>query len=160
MGTTYTVGLGVGYVLGIEEVMAPFLFETPEESHMEERFDPMTGAKIDPIKVVTKSGSKAYIISGEEFNSYHEAIEELSRELGYGFAWIGGLNEKDSQVLFHVNNPYDGETYGTGYSLTVYAGRFPVGTDWTEPLKELKDKLTYLGVEVGEAVVQIFCNYG
>jgi len=127
---------------------------------MEERFDPKSGVRVESVKVVTKRKMTSYNLLGDTYSYDNEALDALASHLDAHRATIGGLNERDSRVMLCVNNPYEGEEYGSGYAFTVHEGGFPASKDWTEPLKTLEGKLMELGIKPGEARVQVFCYFG
>jgi hypothetical protein len=54
MSTDYDAGLAVGWLLTIEDLKSVFGRSIPEESHMEDRWDPKTGVGPTQIRIVDR----------------------------------------------------------------------------------------------------------
>src|SRR5881628_730959 len=64
MGIDYRVKIGIGFHYDQAEALRPFAREWPEESGWEDRFDPRTGAKLAPVRVIVKRAKIEYELPG------------------------------------------------------------------------------------------------
>jgi len=155
MGTTYTMGLAVGFVFTVEEALNPFCKVTPAVTKTEDRYDPKTGAKTTPAEITVEHRRIDYNIDGKPQDSMFETLEVLAKKLGVQFLYIGN-HEK---VVFCVNRPQDGEEDEVGYPLSVYPGEFPANKDWRPDLAALREKLVTLGLKPREPVIRIATSW-
>lgn len=81
MGIEYHVNLAVGVEVSVDELKRVFTQTLPEESHVEDRFDPKTGEKLEPAKVVDVKERVAWMWKGEEVYDQY-LVDELSAEIG------------------------------------------------------------------------------
>jgi len=160
MGTSYTAGLGIGFVFTEAQFEAPFKHEIPEESHMEDRFDERTGAKKGSVKVVDRHRRTWHVIDGKRFDDgAHELAELVAKRVGAKVARIGGYNEPGGGMMFCVNDPYAKESEGT-YSFNVYPAEIPIDKDFRPQLEELRAKLKGLGLSPTTPVIRLFFSWG
>lgn len=80
MGIDITQAVIVGYKFSREEVEKIFGKSTPEESHLEKRFDPQTGARLQDVRVITKHSYIEYFYKSEKVD-YDELLNILSKKL-------------------------------------------------------------------------------
>jgi len=159
MGTDYSVGLGIGYVFTAEQVLAPFLRVVPEQSHMEDRFDSKTGAKLPPVKIIDVPRRESYVLDDSTLYAW-DVIETLAKKFGVKLGWIGGDNDGRESVMFCVNDPYNGKAQDPSNHLTVHHTVIPATRTFNAELAELREKLLQIGLKPGEPVFRIFCWWG
>lgn len=149
MGIDIDQAVKVGYVFSEDEIEAAFGTQFPEVAHLEDRFDPKTGQKIAPHKVIERYGYTLYNHSDVQYDDVHEFISALEKDLnadihhygdmmsnGGGKYVIGlghGTRECDAKRC-----PEDGS-----FSLNEVFNDLP-------KLEALAATLTELGLDVGE----------
>lgn len=104
MGIDYSVRLAVGYVLGRDQVLGPFMIYTEERAHMEDRFDPRSGKKLLPQKVVDEAARNRIMIDGVEKDDY-EAIDDVCALLGPGVSYEERDHGDDVQYVIGLRRP-------------------------------------------------------
>ena len=77
MGVEFNADVSVGFVIKLEDLLAPFCTKIDEKSHMEPRWDPLTGRKVDSVKVVDSHSENGWSIDGKEYEDTLEAIGAL-----------------------------------------------------------------------------------
>jgi hypothetical protein len=152
MGIDYSVHLGVGYILDREDIIAPFRVEIPEKFHMEDRFDPKTGVKLEPVKVVDEGGQEEFEYKGTRYEMEYELFEAIGQDLGCCIDNCGGYSDGET-----IRVTLDLDTDDSG----IDDGRFTVGgaitfddlTSRRAELITLKKAFKKLGIDLGEAKV-------
>lgn len=105
MSTSYSASITVGIVAGARELLSSFKAERPEKSHMEDRFHPKTGKRLDPVKVVDQEACKGWELGqGDDRRFYEEdavedALDHLCEEIldcGWGWRFDGILADEFS----------------------------------------------------------------
>ena len=121
MGVNYHFNLAVGFEMTEDELYKPFEKHFEEESHLEDRYDPKTGKKLTPEKVVTKRAYDEYYVDGERVEFYDlDGIiaEKLECQIwecndgGEAMYVIGpsGIDLNDDTKAFY-GGPIDAEGY-------------------------------------------------
>lgn len=160
MGTCYTAGVGIGFVFDECTLGVPFRHDTPETAHFEDRFDPRTGAKIEPAKVIDQYRHTYWVLDGHRYDHWMDLAESINAKVGSELGVIGGLNEsKGRKVMFCVNKPYTQEE-SPSYPFTVYVGEMPATYNYQPALRELQGKLEGLGLKPASPVIRLFCSWG
>lgn len=167
MGTHYSYGLGIGYVVKVKEALAPFAKVTPEVSHEEKRFDAKTGRSLSPVKVIDKHGYTEYTIGGTTIDNVYDAEDMLSKFLNVKIARIGAeadiggpASAKEDKFIFCVNDPYDGSALHPSGTTTVHHAEIPAMWDFRPELAQLRERLVQVGIRPGnEPVIRIFISY-
>lgn len=167
MSTNYSFYLRVGFQVPTQELKKRFQHrqETKEEGvfHMEDRFDPKTGAKIDPVKVWDKEPQAHtdtwWVIEGERFEDWDdESISALlEEELGCGVdAYWQSYRSNDGWSYGFYPHPHNNKTkMGDGNKFRIHN----TNMDYSDvvamqpALEELKQKLQDLGINPGEPKV-------
>lgn len=149
MGIDYSFYLAIGFIVDKQELLRPFATEVKEQFHMEDRFDPKTGVKLEPVKVIDSDGGTQYSLDGQIFdeNSEYEVLEGLEDLLGCSITLGGGYSDNKTAYV-SVNFETTGED-------DVDEGRVSVGPSVTfeEVAKaqvralDLKKRLNELGVK-------------
>lgn len=163
MSLDYSLALCYGFEINQEDAKKPYRRSKkyPGSFHMEDRFDPKTGAKVAPKKVWDHSPSeeKWVEINGEEWEDLDPEVWEafFEEKLGCHVEEFGSVPSGDLSYVFYVNKPgfYKKATdYGR---FKVYGDSF-TQTELTElapKALELKRKLEELGYKLGEPRVFI-----
>lgn len=152
MGIDYSVNLGIGYILDQEDIIAPFRVEVPEKFHMEDRFDPKTGKKIAPVKVIDAEAGEEYEYKGERFEDTYELFERLGSELGCDINNCGGYSDGETiRVTLDVDTDESG--IDDGRFTVGGAAKFDDVTALRAQLTKLKKDFKKLGIDLGEAKV-------
>lgn len=66
MGVDYRFDLLVGYSVPLKVVEAPYIIEVETKFHYEDRFDPRTGQKLKPAKIIDQRGWKIFSITNRQ----------------------------------------------------------------------------------------------
>jgi hypothetical protein len=161
MGLYYTVRAVVGYQFPLEEVLGPFVVRTPEESHLEPRYDPKTGAPVDPVKIIDRHSYVDYVIAGTPYDSPFVALDRLAEILNCDYGLSGGLNDniKDMSVVFTPfrSNPDLAEAHGR---ITIHKDVLVLDGNVMSACQVLAKKLTELGLKPSYVVVTTCCHWG
>lgn len=143
MGIDIDQSISIGFVLEEDEIKQVFGVATPEVSHMEDRFDPKTGAKLEPKKVIDTHSYTTFTLENKKFDGEYELMEALAKHLDVTVDRFGdSFGGRSGYVV--------GLGHGTG---SCDAKRCPeLGEidlqeviDDLPKLMELGDKLTNLG---------------
>ena len=81
MSSSVYTHIGIGFMVPIEDALRAFTEHVEEEAHMEDRFDPKTGKKQLPMKVIDHPAREVVRFGGEvcgEDGYYDELIEALA----------------------------------------------------------------------------------
>ncbi len=153
MGIDYAFNLGIGFVLDREDVLAPFRVEREEKFHMEDRFNPKTGKKVEPAKVVDEEAGEAFILDGTHHDDDWSFLEALSQKLGCDITNQGGYSD-DQTLYFTVKVKTTGEDGLEDGRMTVgYSIAFVTVIESSSSVMLLAAKLKKLGIEPGVAKV-------
>lgn len=79
---TAYVSMHLGFVATAEAVLKGFRHDRPEKWHMKDRFDPDTGEKLDPVKVVDAEASSGWLIGGKFFDDVDDALDAVGKVIG------------------------------------------------------------------------------
>jgi len=154
MGIDYSASLGIGFVVSNDDLLKPFTVETEEKFHMEDRFDPKTGKKLAPVKVIDEEGGETYEFEGERYEDTYELFDAMGKKLGCEIANQGGYSNGETLYVFVDGVEHTGED-------DCDDGRFSVGTsvlfDEVARQKSALDKLAKAfkkyGIDLGPAKV-------
>lgn len=80
MGSHFRACVGVGYIVSYNDAVKPFIKHVEEVAHMEDRFDPKTGKKLLPEKIIDTPASDGLFIDGDELDIY-EFLDLLGQKL-------------------------------------------------------------------------------
>lgn len=152
MGIDYSVHLGVGFIVNKDSLTSPFRVETEEQFHMEDRFNPKTGEKLAPVKVVDVEADEAFVFEGKTYDDWYELSEALAEKLDCGIQDTGGYT--DGETIF-VTLAVDTDDGGTdeGRFTVGGAAKFDDVTAMRAQLTKLKKAFKKFGVDLGEAKV-------
>ncbi len=156
MGIDYSAEILVGFTLDAETVHKVFQVKTPGKFHMEDRFDPKTGAKLKSEKVWDEHPETRLMYKGEEYYQF-EGFEELLEELiDCQVSTIGSYPCGKLEYVFHpaMPSPSNGGedmgkvTFGPSY---WYKDLLPL-----EPrFRRIKAALKKIELDVGEPEVKL-----
>ncbi len=122
MGIDYGADIGIGYIINLDDLLAPFRVETEEKFHLEDRFDQKTGKKLEPAKVVDVEAGEAFVFEGQTYEEGYELYEAMAEKLNCSIQNTGGYT--DGETLFvTVHAEYTCEDGCDG-------GRFFVGSSF------------------------------
>jgi hypothetical protein len=166
MGVYYSLRLCVGFELTENEAKAPFVRKTEQKIdgsfHMEDRFDPKTGAKLEPIKVWDRKPKtitdRWYEIDGQKYDDgfYDDKfVKDLKVKLGCHIEMFGSLPSGDITFAFYLNKPSDTH-YETG-KYTMYNDHISIDElmDILPKLHLLKERMEKYGYKPSEPRVFI-----
>jgi hypothetical protein len=156
MGVDYNGNILLGYTLPSEDVQKIFRVKSPGKFHMEDRFNPLNGEKIAPLKVWDEKPSNGLFYKGEQYEM-HEGFEELLEELlDCRVTLVGSWMQGEFEYVFHPEMPspseggYDGGrvSYGPSYWFKDFLSL-------EIRLKRIKGALQKLGLDPGEPEVKL-----
>lgn len=163
MGISYKLRLCFGYEVKEEAAFAPFLKTHTEVKegvfHMEDRFDPKTGDKVEPEKVwdikPSKKVTKWVEIGGVRIEDYNalELISQLEDYYECNVETFGSFVSSNAKTLvFYVNEPVlwkDASDYG---KFSVYNNSLSLEeiSKLTPKVLSLKEKLEANNIKVNE----------
>jgi hypothetical protein len=82
MGIDYDFRLAVGFRVTSQEIEETFGEPREEDFHMEQRFDPRTGKRLEDEKVVTRPAGLNLVLRDCEFDSVEELVDAMAGEVG------------------------------------------------------------------------------
>jgi len=152
MGVDYSQGIDVGVEVSREDLIAPFRQIVPEVARYEDRYDPKTGERLEPKKIVERRSYAFYVFENEKY--------EEARDLAYAIA-----KKLDCSVESHADwmcGGWDEYVFGYGLGITSEDSRcsrpssisLSLAVEQYPKLLALKDKLTALGIKAtGPSIV-------
>ncbi len=153
MGTYYTFALKVGY--SVSEAEFKKIFGKTDEGtfHFEDRFDPKTGIKLQPEKIWDKKSRDYLQVGNNIFGSIYDLIHQdvLKDKLGCS---VDMSNTSEDILHFTLSPPHKLKKEDIGNDLLI-SGPITLNTlqRMLPALLELKQKLTDLGLKLGEPEV-------
>jgi len=155
MSIDFNFDLAVGFVLDKSDVLAPFGLESDERSHTEDRYDPKTGKKLEPVKVVDDLGGVTYELHGDRYDDEHEFLGALAGELDCSLDFGGNYSDNET-IYASVEIEFTGED-------DLDAGNISCGSSATlstvikskRKVEALAKKLKKLGIDPGVAKVYV-----
>lgn len=166
MGITYSFFVRVGFEIFDDTLRNHFKCgKTSKEDgifHMEDRFDPKTGVKVEPVKVWDKKPKTKtetwWDIFGERFENwgYEYIIEVIEKNIGCNVDHFW-QSDGDSSWCFYPHPPNNQEKIGDGSRWTIhnYSMDYQQVCKMQGELQQIKDKLEAIGINPGEAKVFI-----
>jgi hypothetical protein len=156
MSIDFSFALGIGFTVDPEELSEALRKANtkvvPEKFHMEDRFDPKTGAKLAPVKVVDEDETVSWFVGKEEFEYEDEFLEEFFNRKGMTYSDNSGMSEA-SVAYVTVPVKHTGEDDFDDGNITCGSSiAYSVATSKSTQncLKKIKKFLQSLGLEVGE----------
>jgi len=160
MSISYNFDLGVGFVLDKSEVLAPFAKNFPAKFHYEDRFDPKTGKKLTPTKVIDNEEGVVYELDGKEYDEEYELLEALAEKLRCNFGNGGGYSDC-STVYVAVELDTTGEdSYDDGRASCGSSATLENVIKSKKAVEVLAKKLRKLGIDPGVAKVYVKPDVG
>lgn len=167
MGMTYSARIGIGFVFTREEFVASFKKHMPEKAHMEDRYDPKTGAKQLPAKVIDSEAGEYVFFDAQDYGMVNDGLDiyQLTEDVG---DFIGNCHCHSfgyEHEMVAIEPKFD------EFGDSVDAGNFDIGGDvelsMTEKLRpdlaRIAKALKKLGVHQGRIdeplVPRIFVNW-
>ena len=163
MGIDYSSVLGVGFVFPLEEVLDSFRKVDPEQSHTEDRYDPKTGEKLEPVKVVDQEKHDTFMWPGEpesETEDGWDFVYFIANKVFCDSMTFGNhMGDRDDVfVLFGVKVEKDNESgiEGVECGHVDFAGNLSYKSvlSAASELEELKGRMENYGLKPKEAVIQ------
>ena len=161
MSIDYTFALCIGFELDKDEVEKPFKLTNkyPGEFHMEDRFDPKTGAKIEPVKIWDKKPKteRWYEIDGVKYDDFFEMEDVLGKKFDCYVGEYGSFCSGDNTYVFCVNDIGSYKDAGNYGNITVYDKSLTF-TDLPDLMAKaygLRERLQSAGYNPGEPKVFI-----
>jgi hypothetical protein len=169
MGIDCSYNLIFGFELSEEEVKKKFrkTVSNPGVFHMEDRFDPKTGKKLNPVKVWDNHPSKEsyLVIEGYEFNEDYDDdfIYLLSKKFNCHVEHNGNFSSGELVYHFYVNEVlFDDKNITKFGRITIYNDS--ISLDEINKLEPkaliLKNKLESEGFKVPKPRVFLAQRYG
>lgn len=158
MGIDYSANVGIGFIVDREDLLAPFRVETEEKFHMEDRYDPKTGKKLEPVKIVDVEAGEIFEFEGKTFEEEYEVVEAIADKLDCIIEDTGGYTDCETlQITVKVEHTdeddVDCDRFYVGSSIL-----FDNVTALRAELKRVAKGFKKYGVDVGEA--KVYVAYG
>lgn len=165
MSTHYSFYLRVGFNVDLEEIKKVFYHknETHQDGifHMEDRFDPKTGAKVEPVKIWDKKPKtiteRWWEIDGERFDDWEDEpmTDFFAKKLGchVDYYWQSYGGEPSYSFYLHNSNNKDKIETGRGVDIHNTSMDYAAVCAMQPKLAELKQKLLAMGIDPGEPQV-------
>ena len=162
MSTDYSFSTTVGFSFSIEEMRKKFGISLPEKSHLEDRWDPKTGASAPPEKVVDREASDGFAIDGVEYgdDEYQEFCEALAEKLECEVS-LSEMHGEPGDVVFGFRDPKRIDD-GVDFGHIGTSGGLPVDgiVKQIPQYRKLDKKLRKLGLRPGKLGVFIVYYVG
>lgn len=155
MGIDCCFHIGFGYTVNAEDVYSKYRITFPEESHMEDRFDPKTGRLVGQEKVIDEFETTTYT-----FDSRHcEEEEDLEGALADHLDC--DVRVHGDTMFFTVNVKQTGEDeFAVDDAVTTGSVLFKDVKGLDSKLKKLADRMKKLGIKPGKAKVFVVPSVG
>jgi len=164
MGIDYSFSLDIGYKISGEDLPDSMRKLTEEKSHMEDRFDPKTGKKLAPAKVVDEEGGlECFLLDGKEIEDTYELAEALADKLGCDVDCEHGYSGEDFSITFSLQlERTDEDDCDWGRVAIGSSILFDEATSAKAraALKKLGKDLKKLGIDPGPAKIMIGSSVG
>lgn len=155
MGKDYTSEVVIGWIVDLDTMFRRFLVHRDEETELQDRWNPKTGEKVEPERVVTREAGFDIVLpfgtfegpENDDFTCWHpndDLIAWLEQELGCD-VWLAG-NFYDGEVLLCIQ-PAPLGTQGAPVAiekLVKHIGEFD----------RVQRKAEDLGLDIGDARIQ------
>jgi len=165
MSTDYCFANRVGFEFSVKELQKAFGFKIREKSHKEDRFDPKTGAKLQPEKVVDVEEHIGYKFLGKVIkDSDYEEVEELSNLIARHLKCLYNTSDGYNGVVSVVFGPKmprvlrDGDSFGHVDGPASYP--FDAIAKMAPELKRIEKGLKKLGLQPGKAGIFVLYSVG
>lgn len=165
MSCSYAFYLRVGFEIPTEELKKVFVHKTVvhEEGafHMEDRFDPKTGAKLAPVQVWDKRSKtktdRWWVIDGKRYEDWEDEImtRVFAKLLGCNVDnyWQAYGSDGGGSFGFYPHPPGDVDVDSGKFSISNTSMSYQQVKELEPKLIELKQKLLDLGINPGEATI-------
>lgn len=164
MGIDYSFWLNIGYKISGEFLPDSMRKITEEKSHMEDRFDPKTGKKLAPVKVIDEEGGlECFLVDGTELEDMYSLAEALSEKLGCEVECEHGYSGEDFTITFSVNLPRTGQDDGDWGRVSVGSSILfeeVISNKARAAVEKLGADLKALGIDPGPAKIMIGSSVG
>lgn len=162
MGIDYTARLCFGYILSEDKALAPFKKEqvigNQGTFHMEDRWDPITGLPVVPVKVwdipSTREVIEWFEINGNkiEDNDPETIIPYLENLFNCYVENFGDYVSGNRKLVFYVNRPVSYNASDQYGKLTLYNNSISLKQiqELTPKVLSLKTKLMSFNIKVDE----------
>ena len=155
MGYSVSHSICIGFRFSFREATEPFVTRTPEEFHMEPRFDPKTGKPAGEEKIVDKHGYETYRIGDFEYEDYHRLFDTLAASCRCGWGVLGSycLSMDENKIVIYVEMPSEIDT-GDGMDTN---GSFKLNdvVAAQSKVKQLEKNLTSLGMDLSNKDAEV-----
>lgn len=167
MSTSYSFYIRVGFQISTNELMSFFKHQAINEEegvfHMEDRFDPKTGVKVEPVKIWDKKPKTHtetwWEIEGERFEDWEDEFitKFLEEKLGCGVdAYWQSSGHSDRWLYGFYPHPHNNKVkMGDGYKFSIHNTNmdYKEVCEMQTKLQELKEKLQAMGLNPGDAKI-------
>lgn len=168
MSISYSFYLRVGFEIPTQDLKKAFKHQKVSHEdgvfHMEDRFDPKTGAKIEPTKVWDKKPKTQtdtwWEIDGERFEDWEDETmtQVFEEKLGChvdAYWRAGGAPDVGWSYGFYLHDPNNKDKMGDGNRFTIHniSMNYQEVYDMEFKLNQLKTKITAMGLKPGDAKV-------
>lgn len=166
MSVYYSFYLRVGFKVDLEALKKHFEHNNISHQegvfHMEDRYDPKTGAKLNPVQVWDKKPKtikeRWWIIDGKRFDDWEDEpmanlfAEKLDCRVDYFWTAYGD----DPSYGFYLHDPNNKDKTNTGRGVDIHnlSMDYAAVCAMQPKLAELKQKLLAMGINPG--VPQVF----
>jgi hypothetical protein len=157
MSVDYYASLAVGFEVTGEELNEIFGAGLPEISHMEPRFDPKTGRKTKPEKVITQHESRILRLDGEDYEDEHALVEAIASSLSCSYHEVGSHYDDQENMSFIFCPDIKAEFDGFDDSRLTCSGGISYKTmlNLKPELERISKGLKKMGIDPGEAMVTV-----
>lgn len=81
MSIDYDFGLCVGFIIPMDDVTRPFTIKVEEQSHLEKRFDPKTGERLEDAKIIDQRAGEQLKFGDHDLDDLYDLCDKLSELL-------------------------------------------------------------------------------
>ena len=127
---------------------------------LQDRWDPLTGRKSDPVNVLISEGGIVYSFEGIEDENFMDFVDRVAEKLGIGIALCGHASADNFWFIFHIpleeikDSGADWDNICLGNSLALPNDVY----DFHRQIVDLTMKLAKLGLEHGPVGIHQ-CGY-
>jgi hypothetical protein len=155
MGIDYSSSLAIGWRVRAEQLKQVFGKYTPEQAHMEDRYDPKTGKKLLPEKVIDQRAGTVLMFEGQECDYIEQLVEAICDKTGATF-WHDGSFMCDQEDMEYIIGPsFELDTEGKDEGRVTTGGGilFAKVVELAPELQRIGIELRKLGLDIGSAEI-------
>lgn len=154
MSVDYNFSALVGWRVKTKDILEPFKKETPEISHMEDRYNEKTGKKIHPVKIIDQFRETFYEFNGEKYEDAQELYADPKIQSEKVHFEIQELMGNEEWTIISLNLDQIGHRRDDG-SISVSKDLLLPSNVFDIQAKVVKEVKTILGIDLTDLPIRV-----